>query len=241
MVTTTTSPRRASARAVVDRLRARADRERPAVDPDEHRPARAARGGRVDVQVEAVLALRADVHAGQRQPIVERVLRRRRPERCASRTPAQGAAGSGARKRSAPIGGCANGMPRKEWTPPSLRPSSRPDAISTRGSDCRATRTSRFAAGPRRVHRVDHAHVLDPVARVARHRLPRRARAPRMRGAGRCRWRRRARARATSPPVLTRMSGGRECGASGFSTRISPRLPSRARGSRAARAEKSRQ
>ena len=53
------------------------------------------------------------------------------PERAASRTPAQGVAGCGGRKRSDPVGAAAYGTPRKTYRPRSLAPWSRPALVST--------------------------------------------------------------------------------------------------------------
>src|SRR5512142_2755998 len=54
----------------------------------------------------------------------------------ASRTPVQAFAGSGARQRKSPTGGCANGMFLKTATPSALRlPRSWPVLIETVGSD----------------------------------------------------------------------------------------------------------
>jgi hypothetical protein len=56
----------------------------------------------------------------------------RSPKRLASRNDGQGSFFSGARKRSAPSGGVAYGMPKKLRTAPgSMRPSSSPSLIVT--------------------------------------------------------------------------------------------------------------
>src|SRR4029077_9653733 len=56
------------------------------------------------------------------------------PNMAASRTPSQGRAGSGAANRRWPVGGWANGMPRKTATPFSARPRTCPAAVRTTGS-----------------------------------------------------------------------------------------------------------
>ena len=53
------------------------------------------------------------------------------PETNASRTPAQGFGGSGARRRSGPTGGAAYGMPRKANTPRRSNPRTLPLRVST--------------------------------------------------------------------------------------------------------------
>ena len=62
------APLREGAR-IVDRLRARSDHETAAVDPEHDGLSglRARTRGRVDIEVEAVLALRTDVHARERR------------------------------------------------------------------------------------------------------------------------------------------------------------------------------
>ncbi len=88
------------------------------------------RRGRRDVQVEAVLARRADVHA------VEEVERERRLRRGGSRSRRRRArrptAGRGLRRAEAegPTGGAAKGMPRKRSRPSSFTPARRPAVVS---------------------------------------------------------------------------------------------------------------
>ncbi len=56
------------------------------------------------------------------------------PNSFASRTSSHGAGGSGAWNRSGPIGGLANGIPRKTAMPFSIRPLTRPALVETTGS-----------------------------------------------------------------------------------------------------------
>src|SRR5580693_8689921 len=57
------------------------------------------------------------------------------PNTAASRTPSQSRAGRGAANRRSPVGGSANGMPRKTPMPAALRrPRTRPLAVRTTGS-----------------------------------------------------------------------------------------------------------
>ena len=91
---------RGELRAVVARLRSRADREPAAVNPDHHRQRRVARlRRRPDVEIEAILADALD----RRVDVVEHdALQGVRAEPSVALTPAQGETGCGARQRSAP-------------------------------------------------------------------------------------------------------------------------------------------
>src|SRR5438094_2643773 len=74
-------------------------------------------------------------------------------KRIASRVPFQGSGGSGARQRSAPTGGLANGMPSQAWPPwRPVVPTRRPDWTARRVTGSGVTRAcspSRFSAQAR--------------------------------------------------------------------------------------------
>ena len=125
--------------AVVDRLRAGADHEGAAVDPDHHgrgasgwrRPARR-RSGRGSPRA----ARRCRSRAASAASAAAAARRRRTPSRRARRPTAS--TFSGARKRRSPTGGFAYGMPRNTRTPSRSNPSSLPRPGRPRSSPCAA-------------------------------------------------------------------------------------------------------
>src|SRR5450756_2686468 len=73
------------------------------------------------------------------------------PNEKASRTPSHAVAGRGSANRARPVGGCANGMPRKTARPPSRRPRTRPAVVRASGSagSRRAFVMATSCSGPR--------------------------------------------------------------------------------------------
>ena len=110
MVTTTTSPRSREPAAVVERLAAGAEHERAAVDPEQHRPARASRPRGVYTFRYRQSSLSGSGTDARDEPPSEPATRTAKGARRSHARPGLG--GSGARKRNLPVGGFANGIPR---------------------------------------------------------------------------------------------------------------------------------
>jgi hypothetical protein len=93
------------------------------------------------------------------------------PKLVASRTPLHAPAGAGGRKRRAPVGGAAYGIPRHSSADPVEIPSSAPLGVSTIGPVARAgaaaTQAHANANNPANVTRRMRAHYADvePISR----------------------------------------------------------------------------